>query len=128
MYEQQKNEETFTPVINHRKGDNRERRNLNTFLNDQNDFSKRVKKKREDLLNEKEIKSNKENLGKPKVDKNSEELAKKLNNTEEPAYLRLYNKRTLEKEKIAEKEKLRKERKKEEAMKRKEKFNENKKL
>ena len=128
MYDKQKNEETFTPVINHRKGDNRERRNLNTFLNDQNDFSKRVKKKREDLLNEKEIKSNKENLGKPKVDKNSEELAKKLNNTEEPAYLRLYNKRTLEKEKIAEKEKLRKERKKEEAMKRKERFNENKKL
>ena len=35
MYEQQKNEETFTPVINHRRGENNERRNLNTFLNDQ---------------------------------------------------------------------------------------------
>ena len=128
MYEQQKNEETFMPVINHRKGENKERRNLNTFLNDQNNFSKKVKKKREDLLNEKEQLNNRENVGKPKVDKNSEELAKKLNNTEEPAYLRLYNKRTLEKEKMAEKEKLRKERKKEEAKKRKEKYNENKKL
>ena len=128
MYEQQKNEETFTPVINHRKGENRERRNLNTFLTDQNNFSNKVKKKRDDLLIEKEEKKNKENIGKPKVDKNSEELAKKLNNTEEPAYLRLYNKRTLEKEKRAEKEKLIQKRKKEEANKRKEKFNENKKL
>ena len=128
MYEQQKNEETFTPVINHRKGENRERRNLNTFLTDQNNFSNKVKKKREDLLIEKENKKNKENIGKPRVDKNSEELAKKLNNTEEPAYLRLYNKRTLEKEKIAEKEKLIQKRKKEEANKRKEKLNENKKL
>ena len=128
MYEQQKNEETFTPVINHRKGENRERRNLNTFLTDQYNFSNKVKKKREDLLNQKEEKKNKENIGKPRVDKNSEELAKKLNNTEEPAYLRLYNKRTLEKEKIAEKEKLIQKRKKEEANKRKEKFNENKKL
>ena len=128
MYEQQKNEETFTPVINHRKGENRERRNLNTFLTDQYNFSNKIKKKREDLLIQKEEKKNKENIGKPRVDKNSEELAKKLNNTEEPAYLRLYNKRTLEKEKIAEKEKLIQKRKKEEANKRKEKFNENKKL
>ncbi len=128
MYEQQKYEETFAPVINHRRGENKERRNLNTFLNDQNNFSKKVKKKREDLLNAKEQINNKENIGKPKVDKNSEELAKKLNSTEEPAYLRLYNKRTLEKEKRAEKEKLRKERKKEEAMKRKEKYSDNKKL
>ena len=128
MYEQQKNEETFAPVINHRKGENRERRNLNKFLTDQNNFSKKIKKKREDLLNKKEEKNNLENLGKPIVDKNSEELAKKLNNTEEPAYLRLYKKRTLEKEKIAEKEKLLKERRKEEANKRKEKFNENKNL
>ena len=128
MYEQQKNEETFMPVINHRKGENKERRKLNTFLNDQKNFSKKIKKKIEDLLNENEEKNNKENLGKPKVNKNSEELAKKLNNTEEPAYLRLYNKRTLEKEKMAEKEKLRKKRKKEEEQKRKEKYSDNKKL
>ena len=128
MYEQQKNEETFMPVINHRKGENKERRNLNTFLNDQKNFSKKIKKKREDLLNKKEEKNNQENLGKQKVNKNSEELAKKLNNTEEPAYLRLYNKRTSEKEKMAEKEKLRKKRKKEEEQKRKEKYSDNKKL
>ena len=128
MYEQQKTEETFTPVINHRKGENRERRNLNKFLRDQNNFSKKIQKKREELINQKKKQNNLENVGKPKVDKNSEELAKKLNNTEEPAYLRLYKKRTLEKERIAEKEKLLKERRKEEENKRKEKLNENKKL
>ena len=128
MYEQQKCEETFTPVINHRRGENNERRNLNKFLNDQKNFSKRVQKKREDLLNEKEDKNNKAIRGKPKVDKNSEELAKKINNTEEPAYLRLYNKRTLEKERIAEKVKLIEKKKDEEAAKRKEKYSENKKL
>ena len=53
MYEQQKNKETFTPVINHRSGDNSERRNLDQFLNDQNNFSKKVQKKRKDLLIEK---------------------------------------------------------------------------
>ena len=128
MYEQQKYEETFAPAINHRKGENKERRNLNKFLTDQNNFSKRVQKKREDLLNKKEEKRVKENVGKPQVDKNSEELAKKLNNTDQPAYMRLYNKRTVGQEKIAEMEKLKKENKKKDEMKRKEKLNENKKL
>jgi hypothetical protein len=128
MYEQQKYEETFAPAINHRKGENRERRNLNKFLTDQNNFSKRVQKKREDLLNQKEENRVKQNVGKPQVDKNSEELAKKLNNTDQPAYMRLYNKRTAGKEKIAEIEKLKKENKKKDDMKRKEKLNENKKL
>ena len=125
MYEKQKTEETFAPVINHRRGDNLERRNLNTFLKDQNNFTKKIKKKREEILNEKLENNKKTNIGKPKVDKNSEELAKKLNNTEQPAYLRLYNKRTLEEEKKAEKEKLYKERKKEEEQKRKELIMEN---
>ena len=128
MYEQQKQEETFNPVINHRKGETEEKRNLNKFLNDQKNFSKKIKEKREHLLNEKQEKANKENIGKPKVDKNSEEMAKKLNNTEEPAYLRLYNKRTLEKERIAEKEKIIKKRRKEEIDKSKKQLNENKKL
>ena len=46
MYEHQKKEETFTPAINHRRGDNSERRNLDQFLNDQNNFSKKVQKKK----------------------------------------------------------------------------------
>ena len=125
MYEKQKNEETFAPVINHRKGDNPERRNLNKFLTDQNNFTKRIAKKKEEILNEKTEKTNKNNSGKPQVDKNSEELAKKINNTEQPAYLRLYNKRTLENEKREEREKLYKERKKEEAERRKKKLMEN---
>ena len=91
-------------------------------------FHKNVKQKRENLINQKEEKSNKEIVGKPKVDKNSEELAKKLNNTEEPAYKRLYEKRKLKEEKIAETEKMIKQKRTDEANKRKEKMNENKKL
>ena len=125
IYEKQKHEETFTPVINHRKGDNIERRNLNRFLKDQNNFTKRIAKRREEILNEKNEKSKQVNSGKPHVDKNSEELAKKLNNSEIPAYLRLYNKRTLETEKKAEREKVYREKKKEEEQKRKEKLMEN---
>jgi hypothetical protein len=128
MYEQQKKEETFTPSINHRKGEGRERRNLEKFLKDQSNFSEKIKKKREELLNEKQEEDNKKTIGRPTVDKNSEELAKKLNIKEEPAYIRLYNKRTNEKEKMAEKEKVFKERKKEEEKKRKEKFAERNKL
>ena len=125
MYEKQKTEETFAPVINHRKGENIERRNLNKFLRDQNNFTNKLKKKREDIINEKKEKIRQTFSGKPQVDKNSEELAKKLNNTEQPAYLRLYNKRTLESEKKAEKEKLYKEKKMKEEKKRKEKLMEN---
>ena len=128
IYELQKQEETFTPVINHRRGEIKERRSLNKFLNDQRNFTNRIKKKIEDKLTEKELIKNKENVGIPQVNKNSEELAKKLNNNEEPAYLRLYKKRTAKNEKIAEKEKLRNERKKEEEDKRKEKMNENNKI
>jgi len=128
IYEHQKEDETFIPVINHRKGENKERRSLNKFLNDQRNFSSRIKKKIEEKLTEKELIKNKENTGMPKVNKNSEELARKLNNKEEPAYLRLYNKRALKNEKIAEKEKLRNERKKEEEDKRREKMNENNKI
>ena len=128
MYERQKCEETFSPVINHLKREKYKRRNLNAFLKDQRNFSYKLKRKKEELFNQYEEKTNRENSGKPKVDKNSEELAKKLNNNNEPAYLRLYNKRTFEKEKIAELEKIRIERKKEEAKKRKEKISKNKKL
>ena len=125
IYEKQKNDETFTPVINHKKGEIIERRNLNKFLRDQKNFTNRIKKKREEIINEKNEKTRLTYSGKPQVDKNSEELAKKLNNTEQPVYLRLYNKRTLESEKKAEKEKLYKERKLKEAQKRKEKLMEN---
>ena len=64
---QQKNQETFTPVINHRRGDNGERRNLNQFLNDQKNFSEKVQKKRENILNKNEEERNKENVGKKKL-------------------------------------------------------------
>ena len=128
IYESQKEEETFTPVINHRKVENRERRSLNKFLKDQTNFTNRVKKKIEEKKKEKELIKEKENVGIPRVNKISEELAKKLNNKEEPAYMRLYKKSNSKKEKIAEKEKLRNERQKEEEDKRKEKMNENNKI
>ena len=48
---QQKNQETFTPVINHRRGENGERRNLNQFLNEQKDFSKKSSEKKRRYIN-----------------------------------------------------------------------------
>ena len=40
--------QNVTPVINHRKGENKERRNLNKFLDDQKNFSQKCETKRND--------------------------------------------------------------------------------
>ena len=95
---EQKNNETFSPVINHRKKDG-SRRNLTNFLKAQNEFQKRVEKKKKDFFIQKEDKIKKLNLGKPKLDKISEEMVKK-NSTNEPVYMRLYNKRYENEQKI----------------------------
>ena len=128
IYEWEKEDETFTPVINHRKGENKERRSLKKFLKDQTNFTNRIKKKIEAKLAENELKKEKEIIGIPQVNKISEELAMKLNNNEKKAYLRLYNQRNLKKQIIADKEKLRDKKEKEEENKRKEKMNENNKI
>ena len=127
MFEERKIIETFKPVI-HRKVGNYyyERRELDEFLSDQKQFLKKMDKKREELKS-KTIEIDDKNMYKPHVDTNSEELAKKLITTNEPAYLRLYNRRINGKEKFEQKEKLRIEKKKEEAQKRKEKMEENRK-
>ena len=49
---------------------------MHKFLKDQSNFSKRIEKRREEILNEKTEKTNQTNSGKPQVDKNSEELSK----------------------------------------------------
>ena len=98
MYQKQKLEATFSPTINHRKKDGG-RRSLTSFIKFQNEFQKKVKKKCQNiyLKNESEIKEL--NKGKPKLDKNSEKIAKK-NSGNEPAYMRLYNRRTETEERI----------------------------
>ena len=125
MYEEQKSQETFKPNINHRKRDG-SKRDLNSFLKDQSDFQKRVEQKRHDMVLKNETKSKEINVGRPEINKISEELAKKRSAGDEPAYLRLYNKR-LSSEKLKENEEKIMIMQKEEEKKRKEKENELKK-
>ena len=126
MYKNQKDQETFKPKINHRKNDGA-KRNLNTFLKLQNEFLNNVERKKQKLLIDNETAIKELNAGKPKVDKNSEKLAEKITGTG-PAYMRLYNKRTQNKEKIKEVEEKMILKEKEEEQKRKEKENELKKI
>ena len=125
MYKSQKVQETFAPKINHRKKDGT-KRDLNSFLESQAKFLKDVEGKKQiiQLKNENAIKEL--NSGKPKLNKNSEKLAEKVVNTG-PAYMRLYNKRTNNDEKIKEVEEKLLLKEKEEEKKRKEKENELKK-
>ena len=125
MYEEQKSQETFSPLINHRKKDGN-RRNLNSFLKDQNDFQKKVELKKQNLILQNESDNKNKNIGRPQVDKISEELVKKMSNGDEPAYMRLYNKR-MNNEKLKEIEEKRNLLEKEKEKKRKEKENELKK-
>ena len=118
MYQEQKSMETFTPAINH-KANEGDRRDLETFLKFQNDFQKKVENKKNSLMVKKEAEIKELNVGKPKINKYSEQLTKN-NNNGEPVYLRLYNKRNI-KEKKEEEEKKENNQKKEEEKKRKEK-------
>ena len=79
MYEEQKSQETFSPIINHRKKDGN-RRNLNSFLKDQNDFQKKVELKKQNLILQNESDNKMLNIGRPKVNKISEEIVKKMSN------------------------------------------------
>ena len=92
MYQKQKLEETFSPSINHRKKDGG-RRNLTKFIKLQKEFQKKVQEKCQKINSKKESEIKELNKGKPKLDKNSEKIAKK-NSGNQPAYLRLYNRRT----------------------------------
>ena len=125
MYEEQKSQETFKPSINHRKKDGN-RRDLNDFLKDQNDFQKRLEIKKQNMILKDEADNKGLIVGKPEINKNSEELVKKMSSGDEPAYIRLYNKR-LNNEKLKEVEDKRILLEKEEEKKRKEKENELKK-
>ena len=100
MYKNQKEQETFAPKINKRKKDGA-KRNLNSFLEAQNKFLKDVENKKQDILLKTESAMKEINYGKPKVNKKSEKMVEKIVSTG-PAYLRLYNKRTDNNEKIKE--------------------------
>ena len=117
LQEEQKNENTFTPMINRRKGDEI-KRNFNKFLKDQENYYKKVTAKKKELI--KQTEKEKIPIGKPQLNKTSEEIVKKLTINDEPVYMRLYKKRTKEKSKIEE-ERLNqeKEKEKEEIMKQK---------
>ena len=125
MYKNKKDIETFKPTINHRKNDG-EKRNLNTFLKNQREFMQDVMRKKQDLMIQLETAMKDSISEKPKVNKNSEKLAEKISGTG-PAYMRLYNKRSQNKEKIREFEEKMILKEKEEEQKRKEKENELKK-
>ena len=125
MYKNKKDIETFKPIINHRKNDG-EKRNLNTFLKNQKEFMQDVMRKKQDLMIQLETAMKDSISEKPKVNKNSEKLAEKISGTG-PAYMRLYNKRSQNKEKIREFEEKMILKEKEEEQKRKEKENELKK-
>ena len=125
IYEEHKSNETFTPIINHRKQDGT-RRNLNSFLESQNRFLKNIEDKKQKIINQTESAIKELNAGKPKLNKHSEKIAEKFSGNE-PAYMRLYNKRTNNqkiKEEVEEKLILKE---KEEEQKRKERENELKK-
>ena len=81
MYEEQKMEETFSPIINRRKNDGN-RRNLDIFLKEQNNFQKKVEQKKKDILLRSESEKQSLYIGHPNINKNSEEIAKKMNNDE----------------------------------------------
>ena len=98
IYEKQCEENTFNPSINHRKNE-KQRRNLDIFLQDQNNFQKKVEQKRKNLLKRSESERRELNVGKPFINKNSVEIARKLNNDDENVYLRLYNKKNKDKDK-----------------------------
>ena len=102
MYEEQKEDETFTPNINHRKNDGN-KRNFNLFLKDQNNFQKKIEQKKQNLLIKSESEKKMLYIGQPIINKNSKEIAKKLNN-DENVYTRLYHqKKSNDKEKQNEK-------------------------
>jgi len=128
IFDKQKSQETFAPEINHRKKDG-SRRDLNSFLKSQDDFRKKVEKKKQQMLLKSESEIKETILDKPQLNKNSEELIKKIYGTEktEPAYLRLYNKMVKNEEKLKQCEEKIILREKEEEQKRKEKENEIKK-
>ena len=103
MYEEQKAEETFSPMINHRKKDGK-RRNLDNFLRDQNNYQKKVEQKRHNILLKSESEKQLMYIGHPNINKVSEEIAKKINN-DENVYIRLYKAKSKSKNKEKELEK-----------------------
>ena len=129
IYIKQKSQETFAPMINHRKKDG-SKRDLNTFLKSQNDFQKKVEKKKLEILQKNESEIKELNKYKPQLTKNTEELIKKKYGTErtEPIYLRLYNKMIKNDEKLKQAEEKIILREKEEEQKYKEQENELKKI
>ena len=103
IYEKEKLEQTFTPSLNHKKNDG-SKRSFEIFLKDQKQFQKKIKIKTQNLLLKSQ--SEKELLYKahPSINKNSEEIAKKLG-VPKNVYVRLYHRNTYERKKNKDKDK-----------------------
>lgn len=99
IYEENKYNITFIPTINNR-GKSYPKRNLKEFLQDQENYQKKIDDKHKVLLDKSEEKL--KEYGKPYLDQNSMKLAKSIDGCKIPAHIRLYNNR-YEKSKLMEK-------------------------
>ena len=97
LFEKEKLENTFTPSINHKKKDET-RRNFDNFLKDQYEYQKKIRIKKGNLLAKSKSEEQLLFIGHPKINKNSELIAKKLD-LDKNVYLRLYDKNTYDKQK-----------------------------
>ena len=101
IYEEQKKKK-ISPTNNHNlRKKNGHQRNLNLFLKDQRDFQNKVLIKNQKLMIRSESEKDMLVSEIPFIDKNSKEIAKRINDNEN-VYLRLYDK-SKDKEKIKEK-------------------------
>ena len=98
IFEEQKLELTFSPSINHKKND-KGKRSFNSFITDQNNFQKKIKINRRNLLIKSRSEENLMNIGHPLIDRKSEIIARKLN-VDKNVYNRLSKRDTYDHYKI----------------------------
>ena len=98
IFEEQKLEQTFCPSINHKKND-KGKRSFNSFINDKNNYQKKIKIKRRNMLIKSKSEEDIVNVGHPLIDRKSVIIANKLN-VDKNVYNRLYKRDTYEHYKI----------------------------
>ena len=94
IFEEQKLEQTFCPSINHKKND-KGKRSFNSFITDQNNYQKKIKIKRRNMLIKSKSEEDIVNVGHPLIDRKSVIIANKLN-VDKNVYNRLYKRDTYE--------------------------------
>ena len=94
LYEKQKLEQTFSPAVKNKQS----KRSFELFLQDQNNYLKKLKVKNQYLLKKNQSEEKGLFIGHPLINKNSEEIAKKLG-IKENVYERLYKRYTYDNKK-----------------------------